>query len=94
MDGSVPRIYKKAGTRWPPRCYIPELPPHGRKSAPLNQAAFLALLEDRGGLYGMNYETGIATGTISRWKHGDRIGLRMAQRLLDIYGVDVTDKSE
>ena len=60
-----------------------------RKGADIDMGLFQALLEDRGGLYGMSLETGITTGTIAKWKRHCRISLTMAERLEQIYGINI-----
>jgi hypothetical protein len=93
IDLTAPRPYKIGG-KHPPSCYIPEPVKQARKSMELDMELFLELLEDRVGLYGMNKETGIATGTIARWKKSGRISVTMAERLRLIYGVDVIRKEQ
>ena len=60
-----------------------------RQGADIDMGLFLELLEDRGGLYGMSQETGITTGSIARWKKSGRISLPMAERLEQIYGINL-----
>lgn len=93
VDITAPRPHKPGGN-YPPCCYVPEPVKMSRKGADIDMGLFRELLEDRGGLYGMNKETGIATGTIARWKKSGRISVTMAERLRLIYGVDVIRKEQ
>lgn len=84
-----PRPYSKAGTRWPPTCYIEAQPRRGGKATLLDMEAVGALIADRGGAYGLAYETGIYYSTVLRWVQTGRINRQLAERLRMIYGVDV-----
>lgn len=89
MNPSAPRPHKKGG-KHPPKCYVPEPLVMSRKGTDVDMPLFVTLLRDRGGLYGLSKETGISTGTIARWKRTARISITAAERLRQIYGVDIT----
>ena len=88
VDTTAPRPHKPGGN-YPPCCYVPEPVKMSRKGADIDMGLFQALLEDRGGLYGISKETGITTGTIAKWKRHCRISLTMAERLEQIYGINI-----
>ena len=87
-DITAPRPHKPGGN-YPPCCYVPEPVKMSRMGADIDMGLFLELLEDRGGLYGMSQETGITTRSIARWKKSGRISLPMAERLEQIYGINL-----
>lgn len=88
VDTTAPRPHKPGGN-YPPCCYVPEPVKMSRQGADIDMGLFRELLEDRGGLYGISKETGITTGTIARWKKHRRISLPMAERLEQIYGINL-----
>ena len=93
VDTTAPRPHKPGGN-YPPCCYVPEPVRMSRKRADIDMGLFLELLEDRGGLYGMSQETGITTGSIARWKKSGRISLPMAERLRQIYGINIISQGQ
>ena len=89
LDVTAPRPHKPGG-KYPPKCYVAEPAERSLAGVDIDMELFAALLRDRSGLYGIGKETGISTGTIARWKKTGRISTPMAERIRQIYGIDIT----